>query len=54
MMGGKYAVLLSEIVEAVSCLVALDKFKVRYQCFSLDKEQADVIDHQTGKKVVEK
>lgn len=39
----------SEIHEAVSCLIHLDRLGARYRCFAPDKAQADVINHATGK-----
>lgn len=39
----------SEITEAVSLLISLTKLKSEIQCFSLDKNQADVLNHVTGK-----
>ncbi len=39
----------SEIHEASSCLIHLDRHKIAYRCFAPDKPQADVIDHVTGK-----
>ena len=37
----------SEITEAVSTLLALSKFHTSVQCFSLNKNQVDVVDHLT-------
>ncbi|MDA3886732.1 MAG: isoprenoid biosynthesis glyoxalase ElbB [Candidatus Delongbacteria bacterium] len=44
----------SEIQESVSTLIALSKYEVSYDCFSLDQDQYDVIDHFTSEPVVEK
>ncbi len=35
----------SEIQESVSTLIALSKFNIDYDCFSVDADQADLIDH---------
>jgi enhancing lycopene biosynthesis protein 2 len=35
----------SEIQESVSVLIALSKYHIEYDCFSIDAEQFDVIDH---------
>ncbi len=35
----------SEIQESVSALIALSKYNIDYDCFSVDAEQKDVIDH---------
>jgi len=35
----------SEIQESVSTLIALSKYNIEYDCFSVDAEQTDVIDH---------
>lgn len=39
----------SEIHESVSCLIHLSRHNVAYRCFAPDQNQADVIDHVTGK-----
>ncbi|MCK4980329.1 MAG: isoprenoid biosynthesis glyoxalase ElbB [Candidatus Delongbacteria bacterium] len=44
----------SEIQESVSTLIALSKYDVSYDCFSLDQDQYDVIDHFTSEPVEEK
>lgn len=44
----------SEIHEAASCLIHLDRHKITYKCFAPDKPQADVIDHATGKPMNER
>lgn len=38
----------SEIQEAVSALLALSKFGVNYSCFSIDREQKDLVNHLKG------
>lgn len=56
----KFAVILAgcghkdgaEINEAVSLLLAIDQHQCAYQCFAPDRLQTEVIDHVTGKKVV--
>ena len=55
----KFAVILAgcghkdgaEINEAVSLLLAIDQHQCEYQCFAPDRQQTEVIDHVTGKKV---
>ncbi|NOR44883.1 MAG: isoprenoid biosynthesis glyoxalase ElbB [Candidatus Delongbacteria bacterium] len=44
----------SEIQESVSTLIALSKYEVSYDCFSLDQDQYDVINHFTSEPVAEK
>ena len=44
----------SEIQESVSTLIALSKYDVSYDCFSLDQDQYDVINHFTSEPVEEK
>jgi len=44
----------SEIQESVSTLIALSKYDVSYDCFSLDQDQYDVINHFTSEAVEEK
>ena len=59
--GRKVAVLLtgcgrfdgSEVLESVSCLIALAKNKLKCDCFSFNKNQYDVIDSITRKPVKE-
>ena len=41
----------AEINEAVTLLLAIDQHRCEYQCFAPDRQQAEVIDHLTGKKV---
>ena len=38
----------SEIQETVSTLLALSKFGLRYNCFSIDREQKDLMNHAKG------
>lgn len=38
----------SEIQETVSTLLALSKFRVEYRCFSIDREQKDLLNHFKG------
>lgn len=44
----------SEIQESMSTLIALSKYDVSYDCFSLDQLQYDVINHFTHEPVEEK
>ncbi|MDA3839156.1 MAG: isoprenoid biosynthesis glyoxalase ElbB [Candidatus Delongbacteria bacterium] len=44
----------SEIQESMSTLIALSKYEVSYDCFSLDQWQYDVINHFTHEPVDEK
>jgi enhancing lycopene biosynthesis protein 2 len=44
----------SEITEAVSCLVHLDRHGAKSLCFAPDKPQVDVVDHATGKPTADK
>lgn len=44
----------SEITEAVSTLICLSKHKAKVQCFSLNKQQRDVINHLNKSEVLEK
>jgi len=44
----------SEIQESVSALLALSKYGVDYECFSVDADQYDVIDHLKRVKIKEK
>ena len=41
----------AEINEAVSLLLAIDQHHCEYQCFAPDRQQTEVVDHLTGKKV---
>jgi enhancing lycopene biosynthesis protein 2 len=34
--------------------MAISRYNMRYQCFSLDEDQSEVIDHVTGNKINEK
>lgn len=43
----------SEIHEAVSALLAIDRRSASYQCFAPDIAQSDVIDHASGKPTAE-
>jgi enhancing lycopene biosynthesis protein 2 len=43
----------SEIHEAVSCLIHLDRHQASVSCFAPDKPQADVVNHATGKPATE-
>jgi enhancing lycopene biosynthesis protein 2 len=38
----------SEITEAVSCLIHLDRVGLKYKCFAPDAPQAEVVNHATG------
>jgi enhancing lycopene biosynthesis protein 2 len=51
---GTFMVKLSEITESVSCLIAMSKHNIRYQCYSLDKDQYEVVNHLNGEKQSEK
>ena len=42
----------AEINEAVTLLLAIDQHHCEYQCFAPDRQQTEVVDHLTGKKVV--
>jgi enhancing lycopene biosynthesis protein 2 len=44
----------SEIYETVCTLLALEKYKVKYQCVAPDIEQHHVINHLTGEEMPEK
>jgi hypothetical protein len=44
----------SEITESVAAMMALARQGIRYQCYSLNEDQAEVIDHITGEKINEK
>lgn len=44
----------SEITEAVSCFISLEKNNIKYDCFSLNQEQFDVINHSNGQQMNEK
>ncbi|MBN2790499.1 MAG: isoprenoid biosynthesis glyoxalase ElbB [Candidatus Delongbacteria bacterium] len=44
----------SEIQESISTLIALSKYEVTYDCFSIDQDQYDVIDHSNYEPVKEK
>lgn len=44
----------SEIQESISTLIALSKYDVSYDCFSVDQNQYDVVDHFTGQPIGEK
>ena len=41
----------AEINEAVSLLLAIDQHHCEYQCFAPDRQQTEVVDYLTGKKV---
>ncbi|MBR4391469.1 MAG: isoprenoid biosynthesis glyoxalase ElbB [Bacteroidales bacterium] len=43
----------AEIHEAVSLLLSIDQHGCEYQCFAPSRQQADVIDHATGKAMKE-
>ena len=43
----------AEIHEAVSLLLSIDQHGCEYQCFAPNRQQADVIDHATGKAMKE-
>lgn len=44
----------SEVTESVSAMMAMSKYKIGYDTFSLNKDQFHVIDHTTGKEMNEK
>jgi len=57
MMEGKNQIITnkkSEITESVSLMISLSKNKYAYECFSLNIEQEDVIDHLNGNIMNEK
>ena len=44
----------SEINEAISILIALSQYHVKYQCYAPNKDQEDVINHLKGEPMKEK
>lgn len=49
-----FLIIISEITESVSLMISISKNKYAYECFSLNTEQADVINHLNGNKMNEK
>ncbi len=43
----------TEITEAVSMLITLSKKEIKYNCFSVNKDQMHVIDHTKGEEMKE-
>jgi enhancing lycopene biosynthesis protein 2 len=44
----------TETTEAASCLIALTKYKVPFQCFSISKDMAEVVNMNSGELMDEK
>ena len=59
---GRFALLLSgcgfedgtEVTEAVTCIVGLSRRQSTVECFSIDRDQLDVVNHKDGRRTIEK
>ena len=44
----------TEVTEAVTCIVGLSRRQSTVECFSIDRDQLDVVNHKDGRRTIEK